>query len=369
MGQFQEGVLLLEDGTVYKGRAFGAKTHKVGEVVFNTAMSGYQEALTDPSYAEQILVMTYPHIGNTGVNPEDIESDRLWVHGFIAKRFQDTPSNHRSTQSLEEYLIENQIPSLHGIDTRSLVRHLRDKGAMKGVICTDGTDMTTLQAQMNDWGGMVGRNLGEEVCATESYIAYSPKTPRATVNVIDAGCKRNIVRLLKSADCKVRVVPITADQTEWVQDCDFLFLSNGPGDPASLTNAIEKIKSSFGQKPILGICLGHQLLSLALGAKTYKLPFGHRGINHPVRDEDTGRVEISSQNHGFCVDRESLLKSGAEITHINLNDNTVAGMRHQGLKVMGVQFHPEACPGPNDSAHWVIEKGLDFALSKAEPAK
>ena len=362
MGQFQEGILLLEDGTVYKGRSFGAKTHKVGEVVFNTAMSGYQEALTDPSYAEQILVMTYPHIGNTGVNPEDVESERLWVHGFVAKRFQETPSNHRSTQSLEDYLIANEIPSLHGIDTRSLVRHLRDKGAMKGVLCTDGTDMKTLQEQMNNWGGMVGRNLGEEVCTEQIYIAHSPVNPIATVNVIDAGCKRNIVRLLKSANCKVRVVPITATQKEWTKDCDFLFLSNGPGDPASLTDAIGKIKSTIGQKPILGICLGHQLLSLALGAKTYKLPFGHRGINHPVRDEDTGRVEISSQNHGFCVDRESLLATGAVITHINLNDDTVAGMRHTELKVMGVQFHPEACPGPNDSAHWVIEKGLHFAL-------
>ena len=234
---------------------------------------------------------------------------------------------------------------------------------MKGVLCTDGTDMKTLQERMNSWGGMVGRNLGEEVCATETYIAYSPVSPKATVNVIDAGCKHNIVRLLKSANCKVRVVPITASQNEWIADCDFLFLSNGPGDPASLTDAIEKIKKTIGQKPILGICLGHQLLSLALGAKTYKLPFGHRGINHPVRDEDTGRVEISSQNHGFCVDRQSLLATGAEVTHLNLNDDTVAGMRHKDLKVMGVQFHPEACPGPNDSAHWVIEKGLNFALN------
>ena len=364
MGQFQEGVLLLEDGTVYKGRAFGAKTHKVGEVVFNTAMSGYQEALTDPSYAEQILVMTYPHIGNTGINKDDVESDRLWVHGFVAKRFQDVPSNHRSTQSLEDYLIANNIPSLQGIDTRALVRHLRDKGAMKGVLCTDNTDINTLKELMNEWGGMVGRNLAEEVCGSETRIVHSPATPRATVNVIDAGCKNNIVRLLNSANCKVRVVPITAPREEWIADCDFIFLSNGPGDPASLTDAIEKIKATLGKKPILGICLGHQLLSLALGAQTFKLPFGHRGINHPVRDEDTGRVEISSQNHGFCVEKESLVAAGAEITYVNLNDNTVAGMRHSELRVMGVQFHPEACPGPNDSAHWVIHKGLQFALGQ-----
>lgn len=361
---FEEGILLLEDGTLFRGRAFGARTHKVGEVVFNTAMTGYQEALTDPSYAEQILVMTYPHIGNTGVNPDDVESERLWVHGFVAKRFQDTPSNHRSTQSLEEYLIAHNTPGVHGIDTRSLVRHLRDKGAMKGVVCTDGTDLETLKTKIADWGGMVGRNLAEEVCQSQSQIVHTPQNPIATVNVIDAGCKKNIVRLLSQANCRVRIVPITAELHDWTQDCDLLFLSNGPGDPASLTEAIGKIQKILGTKPILGICLGHQLLALALGAKTFKLPFGHRGINHPVRDEETGRVEISSQNHGFCVDRESLEATGATITHLNLNDNTVAGLKHDQYNVMGVQFHPEACPGPNDSAHWVLSTGLNTVLNK-----
>ncbi len=361
-GTFNEGVLLLEDGTLFRGRAYGAITHKVGEVVFNTAMTGYQEALTDPSYAEQILVMTYPHIGNTGTNPEDIESERLWVQGFIAKRFQRIPSNHRSTKSLEQYLIDNDTPALEQIDTRALVRHLRDKGAMKGVICTDGTDIATLQQALDEWGGMVGRNLAEEVCSTESLLVHNPSNPRATVNLIDAGCKNNIVRLLRRANCRVRIVPITASHQQWLEDCDLLFISNGPGDPASLTDAIQKIKATLGKKPILGICLGHQLLALALGAKTFKLPFGHRGINHPVRDELTKRVEISSQNHGFCVDRQSLEATGAEVTHLNLNDNTVAGLRHQQWNVMGVQFHPEACPGPNDSAHWVLETGLNTVL-------
>ena len=360
----REGILLLEDGTQFKGRAFGAIGTKVGEVVFNTAMSGYQEALTDPSYAEQILIMTYPHIGNTGVNSEDVESDQVWVHGFVAKRFQRTPSNHRSEESLEEYLINNQIPSLEQIDTRALVRHLRDKGAMKGVISTDGASLTELKKQLNSWGGMVGRNLAEEVCGDEIEVVHEPTNPVATVNVIDAGCKQNIVRLLSGIDCRVRVVPITSEEQEWSKDCDFIFLSNGPGDPAALTSAIAKIQNLIGTKPILGICLGHQLLALALGATTFKLPFGHRGINHPIRDEDTGRVEISSQNHGFCVDENSLTATGAEVTHWNLNDKTVAGLRHDDKMVMGVQFHPEACPGPHDSTHWVIQKGLEFALSK-----
>lgn len=325
----REGILLLEDGTQFKGRAFGASGTKVGEVVFNTAMSGYQEALTDPSYAEQILIMTYPHIGNTGVNSDDVESERVWVHGFVAKRFQRTPSNCRSEQSLEDYLIENHIPSLEQIDTRALVRHLRDKGAMKGVISTNGASIADLQAQLDAWGGMVGRNLAEEVCGDTIEVVHTPAQPIATVNVIDAGCKNNIVRLLSSANCRVRVVPITATASEWTHDCDFVFLSNGPGDPAALTEAIGKLQSIIGNKPILGICLGHQLLALALGASTFKLPFGHRGINHPIRDEDTGRVEISSQNHGFCVEATSLEATGAKVTHWNLNDKTVAGLRHE----------------------------------------
>ena len=225
---------------------------------------------------------------------------------------------------------------------------------MKGVQSTTNQSIETLQEQLNGWAGMVGRNLAEEVCGTSIKIVHSPINPVATVNVIDSGCKNNIVRLLSQANCKVRVVPITFSKEDWSADCDFIFLSNGPGDPASLTDAIEKIKGLIGTKPILGICLGHQLLSLALGAKTYKLRFGHRGINHPVRDEDTGRVEISSQNHGFCVDPESLKTTGIEVTHWNLNDKTVAGIRHKEKMVMGVQFHPEACPGPNDSAHWVV---------------
>ena len=357
-----KGILLLEDGRIFNGQGFGARTSKVGEVVFNTAMTGYQEALTDPSYCEQILVMTYPHIGNTGTNPEDPESERIWVNGFISKRFTNKPSNHRSDQSLEQYLIASNTPGLQGIDTRALVRHIRSKGAMKGVICTDETPLEELKKQLADWPSMEGRSLATEVCSKNSYIAHSPANPRIKVNLIDGGCKRNILRLLKEANCTVRVVPITAPKDKWETDCDFIFLSNGPGDPAALTNAIATLKSIIGNKPIVGICLGHQLLALALGAKTYKLPFGHRGVNHPVKDLTTGRVEITSQNHGFCVEENSLKAVGATITHINLNDKTVAGLRHDAKRVLGVQFHPEACPGPNDSAHLVLERYLSFAM-------
>jgi len=357
-----KGILLLEDGRIFNGKEFGAKTSKVGEVVFNTAMTGYQEALTDPSYCEQILIMTYPHIGNTGINHEDPESEKVWVNGFISKRFTSHPSNHRSQQSLEQYLIESNTPAIQGIDTRALVRHIRNKGAMKGVISTDGTSLDKLKEQLSQWPEMKGRSLATEVCCQKSYIACSPSSPRAKINLIDGGCKRNILRLLKEANCKVRVVPITAPKEKWIEDCDFLFLSNGPGDPAALTDAISTLKKIIGVKPIVGICLGHQLLALALGAKTYKLPFGHRGINHPVRDQSTGRVEITSQNHGFCVEEKSLKSVGAIVTHINLNDQTVAGLRHDKKQVLGVQFHPEACPGPNDSSHLVLERYLNFAM-------
>jgi carbamoyl-phosphate synthase small subunit len=359
-----KGILLLEDGRVFEGQGFGATTSKVGEVVFNTAMTGYQEALTDPSYCEQILLMTYPHIGNTGVNDDDPESARVWVNGFIAKRFTQKPSNHRSEKPLEQYLIEQNTPALQGIDTRALVRHIRTKGAMKGVISTDGSTVEELQQQLQQWPGMEGRALATEVCTSESFSLPSPAHPRARVNLIDGGCKKNILRLLLQANCQVRVVPITAKREDWIKDCDFIFLSNGPGDPAALREPINTLSSIIGHKPIVGICLGHQLLALALGAKTYKLRFGHRGANHPVLDVETNRVEITSQNHGFCVDEKSLVEIGACVTHINLNDQTVAGLRHEEKRVLGVQFHPEACPGPHDSAHLVLERYLQFAMSK-----
>ena len=355
-----EALLLLEDGRLFKGEAFGHAGRRVGEVVFNTAMTGYQEALTDPSYTEQILVMTTAHVGNTGINNDDPESNGCAVSGFIARKFSKVDSNHRSEESLQNYLEREEIPALEGIDTRALVRHLRDKGAMKGAISTDGASKEELQALINAWPGMSGRALAQEVSSEHSSILHQPEAPRCRVNLIDGGCKENILRLLISANCFVRRIPISAPAEEWSRECDLVFLSNGPGDPAALTEAIEKLKTLHGNVPLAGICLGHQLLALSLGAKSFKLPFGHRGVNHPVMDIPLQRVEISSQNHGFCIEQESLLATGAQLTHVNLNDNTVAGFWHPELKIMGIQFHPESAPGPHDSQHLLMDRFLSI---------
>lgn len=355
------GVLLLEDGRSFTGEAFGAQATRVGEVVFNTAMTGYQEVLTDPSYHEQIVTMTVPHVGNTGVNSEDPESSRVWAAGFIARDFSRMHSNHRAEESLDRYLRRAGVPGMHGIDTRALVRHVRDKGAMKAVISTDGTSAAELYERLRAWPGMDGRALAGEVCVSEGHVAHDPPSPRCRVTVVDGGVKTNILRLLAEANCKVTVQPITASASTWTDGADLLFFSNGPGDPAALVGPVGEIKSLLGKIPMVGICLGHQLLGLGMGATTYKLPFGHRGANHPVRDEETGRVEITSQNHGFCVDRAGVEAAGGVVTHINLNDKTVSGFKHDDLRIMGVQFHPEASPGPHDSAHLVLDRYLKFA--------
>jgi carbamoyl-phosphate synthase small subunit len=356
------GILLLEDGRSFEGEAFGARGTLVGEVVFNTAMTGYQEVLTDPSYKEQIVVMTVPHVGNYGVNSEDPESDAVHVSGFVARQFSRLHSNFRAEQGLDHYLREAGIPALQGIDTRALVRHVRNKGAMKAVISTDGTPAPALWEKLEQWPGMEGRALATEVCCAEPFVFHDPPKPRARVTVVDGGVKQNILRRLASANCRVEVHPCTGTAEQWMKDADFIFLSNGPGDPAALTGVIAEVKKLMGKIPVVGICLGHQLLSLALGATTYKLSFGHRGVNHPVKDHRTGKVEITSQNHGFCVDRDSLKAVGAVVTHENLNDNTVSGFMHEELRVMGVQFHPEASPGPRDSGHLIVEDFLNFAL-------
>ncbi|MBW1880514.1 MAG: glutamine-hydrolyzing carbamoyl-phosphate synthase small subunit [Deltaproteobacteria bacterium] len=353
-------ILLLEDGRRFEGEAFGATATRVGEVVFNTAMTGYQEVLTDPSYAEQVVVMTFPHIGNYGVNEQDPESDRVHVSGFVARAFSRAPSSWRSEGGLHHYLVNFGVPGMHGVDTRALVRHIRTRGAMKCVISTDGTPEVELARQMAEWPGMEGRALATEVGTRRSYLFAEPEEPVLRVSVVDGGCKQNILRLLAERGCRVAVHPIDAPASVWLDGADALFVSNGPGDPAALTGVIAELQKAVGQVPALGICLGHQLLALSLGATTYKLKFGHRGTNHPVRDERSGKVEITSQNHGFAVERESLTATGAEVTHLNLNDHTVSGFVHPGKRVMAVQYHPEACPGPHDSQH-LIDRFVRFA--------
>lgn len=348
-------ILLLEDGRRFDGAPFGATGVSVGEIVFNTAMTGYQEVLTDPSYTEQVVVMTYPHIGNTGVNSVDVESNGVSVAGFVAREFSDFSSNYRSEGTLDDYLKKNGIVALQDIDTRALVRHLRTAGAMKCAICTDETPEEELVARMAAWPGMEGRALANEVSRDQVAVVNDPPEPTVRVAVVDCGIKTNILRLFIERGAYVRVHPLSDTAEDWSKDVDGVFFSNGPGDPSALPVAIEKIKSLIGKVPLTGICLGHQLLTLGLGAKTYKLKFGHRGANHPVRDERDGVVAITSQNHGFAVDEESLIATGAVVTHRNLNDDTVSGFTHAAHNIMGVQYHPEACPGPHDSANVIDE--------------
>jgi carbamoyl-phosphate synthase small subunit len=364
----QVAKLALEDGTVHTGISLGAQGEVDGEVCFNTSMTGYQEILTDPSYRGQMVTMTYPQIGNYGICEEDLESSRPHLSGFIVRQSSRRPSNFRSQESLHDYLTRWNVVGIEGIDTRALVRRLRIRGAMKGVLSTTDLDRDSLVSKAQASAGLVGRDLVREVIPTNRSLwenrlspwakLLDPSAPPATAHssvphvvALDFGMKWNIPRHLQDMGARVTILPGTATAAEVLAERpDGVFLSNGPGDPAPLSYAIETIRELLGQKPIFGICLGHQLLSLACGAETFKMKFGHRGGNQPVMNRATGLVEITSQNHGFAVD-ESTLPKNLEVTHRSLNDETIEGVRHREYAAFSVQYHPEASAGPHDSQY------------------
>jgi carbamoyl-phosphate synthase small subunit len=397
-------MLALADGATFEGWAYGAEGETIGEVVFNTSMTGYQEVLTDPSYKGQIVTMTYPLIGNTGVNPEDVESRRPFVEGFVVKEGSPRVSNWRAKQSLEDYLCDCGIVGIQGIDTRALTRHIRDHGAQEGIISTTDLDPASLARKAKASPGLIGRDLVREVCRETSFawtqsawewprgygdgsaerrapsaekdqlnlFATHPSASGARYSTLgtrhfsvvayDCGIKWNILRQLVRSGCDVTVVPAATSAADVLKlDPDGIFLSNGPGDPEGVPYLIATVRDLIGKRPIFGICLGHQIVGLALGGRTYKLKFGHHGGNQPVKDLTTGRVEITAQNHGFAVDMQSFREASADamhggpddivLTHVNLNDNTCEGLMHRRLPLFSVQYHPEASPGPHDASY------------------
>ena len=365
-----EALLALEDGRTFPCRSFTGPGETWGEAVFNTSMTGYQEVLTDPSYCGQMVTMTYPLVGNYGINPEDMESDRIQVAAFIVREYQDFPSNFRSIRTLADYLQSQGVMGIDELDTRALTRHLRNLGAMRGIISTEDLDPESLVKRVRETPGLVGRDLVKEVTTQQPYywidgqpVPISKETSlnrqiwrrrgeKRSVAAFDFGIKYNILRNLEKAGFEVVVVPAaTTADTIRAMEPDGIFLSNGPGDPEPVTYAVETIRALFGFKPMFGICLGQQLLGLALGGKTFKLKFGHRGANQPVHNMATGRIEITSQNHGFSVDTDSLPGEEIEVTHMNLNDRTLEGFRHKKYPLFSVQYHPEASPGPHDAGY------------------
>lgn len=350
MRSVKKATIALEDGSFFTGFSFGADGEAVGEIVFNTSMAGYQEILTDPSYCGQIVTMTYPLIGNYGVNGDDNESVKPFLSGFVVREAANVYSNWRAEGSLEEFLKCHRIVGVEGIDTRALTRKIREQGAMKAIVSTSGAAVNDLVKKAKDSPGLIGRDLVKEVTTTRSYQTYNGASKYRVV-AFDFGIKKNILNLLAAHNFKTTVVPAATSAAKVLaQNPDGVFLSNGPGDPAAVNYAVEAIKHLLGKVPLFGICLGHQLLALALGAKTYKLKFGHHGANHPVKNLLTGKVEITAQNHGFAVDPKTLPKM-TEITHLNLNDQTVEGLRCSNIPAFSVQYHPEASPGPHDSRY------------------
>ncbi len=363
-----KAILALEDGRIFEGWSFTGPAEVVGEVVFNTSMSGYQEILTDPSYCGQMVTMTYPLIGNYGINHQDIESERIQVSAFLMREYQEFPSNWRAEKSLRDYLVEAGVPGIEGIDTRALTRHIRLAGAMRGAVSTIDLDPDSLVEKARSAPDMVGRDLVREVTSREPFLWMGGKKVPITTSLedfqwpdapgkwrvvaIDYGVKFNILRQLERAGCLVVVLPadVRPDQIDRLEPHG-LFLSNGPGDPAAVTYAVDTLREELHKRPTFGICLGHQLIGLALEGRTFKLKFGHRGANQPVKDLSTGKVEITSQNHGFCVDMKSLAERDLELSHINLNDNTLEGLAHKKLPLFSVQYHPEAAPGPHDASY------------------
>jgi carbamoyl-phosphate synthase small subunit len=367
----QRILVALEDGTIFEGTSFGAPGEKTGEVVFNTSMTGYQEILTDPSYKGQIVTMTYPLIGNYGVNEEDVESIKPHVEGFIIREYSSIPSSWRAQGNLSQFLKNHGIIGIEGVDTRALTKYIRTAGAMKAIISTEDMNKDRLIEKAKASPGLVGQDLVKEVSCSAPYPwkskfpasyqpPFTPRDHRYRITAIDFGIKHNILRLFESFGCDITVVPANTKADEILSSHpEGVVLSNGPGDPEGVPYAIETTRELIGKKPIFGICLGHQILGLALGGRTYKLKFGHHGGNHPVKDLTKGKVSITAQNHGFCVDIGSLRDEHIDSTHINLNDETLEGMRHRELPIISIQFHPEASPGPHD-ARYLFEDFIEM---------
>ncbi len=344
--------ILLANGILLEGRSLGHIGTTGGELCFNTGMTGYQEIITDPSYSGQIINMTYPHIGNYGINSEDIESDKIQCSGLIVKQASNFPSNHRSESSINDYLKQNRVVGIQDVDTRMITRIIRDEGAMNGLISSENISKEKMRNYLQSLPSMDGLDLAKKVSCKEAYLFNPNLNKKYRVAAFDFGIKKNILRILDYNDCEVMVFPAKTNKEQILDyNPDGIFLSNGPGDPAACKYAIKTIKLLLGVRPIFGICLGHQILALALGAKTFKLKFGHRGCNHPVKNLKTNMVEITSQNHGFAIDASSIDPNTIDITHLNLNDGTVAGMAMCNRPIFGIQYHPEASPGPHDADH------------------